>query len=154
MLEQPQQVGRIALLAHANPDARPLRAKAADEGGEEAGADALVDADAKRSGLALCQRGHVRPGGVELRDDRVGVTEQEEAGLGRLHPPRPAGTVEEPLPDDPLEPGDLLADRRLGVAELARRAPERASARDRFQGREMAEFDAQPVISTHDRYEQ
>ena len=123
-------------------DARPLRAKAADEGGEEARADALVDADAKRSGLALCQRGHVGPRGVELRDDSVGVAEQEEAGLGRLDAPRPAGPVEEPLSDDPLELGDLLAHRRLGVPELTRCAPERAGARDRLQGREMAQFDA------------
>ena len=87
------------------------------------------------------------------RDDRVRVAEQEEPGLGRLHAARPAGTVEEPLPDDPLELRDLLADRRLRVAELARRSAERARARDGLQSREMAQIDAQPIISTHDRYE-
>ena len=74
VLEQAEQVGRVALLAHADADARPLRAKAPDEGGEEARADALVDADAERPGLAFGERGHVRAGGVELRDDRVGVS--------------------------------------------------------------------------------
>ena len=138
MLEQAHQVGRRALLAHAHSDARPLRAKAADEGGEEARADALVDADAKRSGCALRECRHVCPCGVELGDDRVGVAEQQEPGLGRLHAPGAAGTVEEPLADDSLELRDLLADRRLGVAELTRRAAERAGARDRFQSREMA----------------
>jgi hypothetical protein len=150
VLEQPQEIFRGALLAHANRDARPLRAKAADEGGEEARADALVDADSKCSGLALRQRSHVGPRGVELRDDSVGVAEQEEPGLGRLDAPRPAGPVEESLPDDPLELGDLLAHRRLGVSELARCAAERAGARDRLQSCEMAQFDSQPLISAHD----
>ena len=126
VLEQPQEVGGGALLPHADADERPLLAEAAHEGGEEAGADALVDADAKRSRRALGERGHVGAGRVEARDDRVGVAEQEEPGLGRLHAPRAAGAVEEPLPDDPLELRDLLADGRLRIAELARRAAEGA----------------------------
>ena len=102
---------------------------------------------------ALGERSHVGTGRVEARDDRVRVAEQQEPGLGRLHAARAAGAVEEPLPDDPLELRDLLADGRLGVAELARSAAEGAGACDRFQGREMAQIDAEPVISTHDRYE-
>ena len=133
MLEQPQEVGGGALLPHADADERPLLAEAADEGGEEAGADALVDADAERSRRALGERGHVGTGRVEARDDRIGVAEQQEPGLGRLHAPRAAGAVEEPLPDDPLELRDLLADGRLRIAELARRAAEGAGACDRFQ---------------------
>ena len=85
MLEQAQEVGGGALLPHAHADERPLVAEAADEGGEEAGADALVDADAERSRRALGERGHVGAGRVEARDDRIGVAEQQEAGLGRLH---------------------------------------------------------------------
>ena len=138
MLEQPQEVGGGALLAHADADLGPLLAEAADERGEEARADALVDADAERSRGALGERGHVGAGRVEARDDRVGVAEQQEAGLGRLDAARAAGPVEEPLPDDPLELRDLLADGRLGVAELARGRAERAGARDRFQSGEMA----------------
>ena len=133
-----QEIGRRALLAHADPDARPLRAEAADEGGEEARADALVDADAERSRGTLGERGHVRPGRVEPRDDRIGVAEQQQAGLGRLDAPRAAGPVEEPLSDDPLELRDLLADGRLRVAELACRRAERAIACDRLECREMA----------------
>ncbi len=49
MLEQPQEVGGGALLAYADADLGPLLAETADERGEEARADALVDADAKRS---------------------------------------------------------------------------------------------------------
>ncbi len=99
------------------------------------------------------ESGHVGAGRVEASDDRVRVAEQEEPGLGRLHAPWPAGTVEEPLPDDPLELRDLLADGRLRIAELARGAAEGAGARDRLQRREMTQIDAQPSISTHDRYE-
>ena len=61
--------------------------------------------------------------------------------------------MEEPLPDDPLELRDLLADGRLGIAELARGAAEGAGARDGFQSREVPQIDAEPSISTHDRYE-
>ncbi len=141
MLEQPQEVLGGALLAHADTHLRPLLAEAADEGGEEARADALVDADAQRPRGALGESGHVGAGGVELGDDPVGVAEQEEPGLGRLDAPGAAGTVEEPLADYAFELGDLLADRRLGIAELTRRAAERAGARDRFQRREVAQFD-------------
>jgi hypothetical protein len=81
------------------------------------------------------------------------VAEQQEASLRRLDLARAAGTMEEPLSDDPLELSDLLADRRLRVPELARCAAERARARDGFQRREMAQLDAQPVISSHDRDE-
>jgi hypothetical protein len=61
--------------------------------------------------------------------------------------------VEEPLSDDPLELRDLLADGRLGVAELPCCAAEGACACDRFQSGEMAQIDSQPLISVHDRYE-
>ena len=75
MLQQAQEIRGRALLAHANPDARPLRAEAPDERGEEAGADALVDPDLERPGGALGESGHVRAGRVESRDDRIGVAE-------------------------------------------------------------------------------
>ena len=142
VLEQPQEVGRGALLPHAHADQGPLLAEAADERGEETRADALVDADAERSRGALGERGHVGTGRVEARDDRIGVAEQEEPGLGRLDAPRAAGPVEELLSDDPLELRDLLADGRLRVAELARGAAERAGAGDRFQSGEMPQIDA------------
>src|SRR6476619_5596322 len=153
VLEQTQEIRRRALFPHAHADERPLLAKAPDEGGKEAGADALVDADTERSRRALGERGHVGTGRVEARDDRIGVAEQEEAGLRGLHAARAAWTVEEPLPDDPLELRDLLADGRLRIAQLARRAAEGAGARDRLQRRQMTQVDAEPLISTHDRYE-
>ena len=93
VLEQPEEVGSGALLPHADADLRPLLAEAPDERGEEARADALVDADAERSRRAFRERGHVRAGRVEARNDRVGVAEQQQPGLGRLNAPRAAGTL-------------------------------------------------------------
>ena len=142
MLEQPQEVGGGALLAHADADLGPLLAEAPHERGEEARADALVDADAQRSRGARGESGHVRAGRVEARDDCIRVAEQQEAGLGRLDAAGAAGPVEEPLPDDPLELRDLLADGRLGVAELTRGRAERARSGDRFQSGEMSQIDA------------
>jgi len=76
VLEQMEKLRRVALLAHADADARPLRAEAADESGEKVRADALEDADAKRSASSFGESGHVRAGRVEPRDDRVCVAEQ------------------------------------------------------------------------------
>ena len=77
------------------------------------------------------------------------MAEQQAAGLGHRDGPRPAGTLDELLADDPLERRDLLADRRLRVAEAARGAAERALLRKRLQRREMAQLDAEPAIGFH-----
>ena len=62
---------------------------------------------------------------------------------------RPAGPLDEPLADDPLERRDLLADRRLRVAESFGGAPERALLGDRPQRGEVAQLDAEPTIRFH-----
>ena len=62
-------------------------------------------------GLARPQGGDVGTGGVEPRDDRLGVTEQQGARLGQRDGPRAAGSLDERLADDLLERRDLLADR-------------------------------------------
>ena len=84
---------------------------------------------------------------------RFGVAEQEQTCLRRLHAPRATWTVEEALPDDALELSDLLAHGRLRVAELARRGAERPRPRNRLQRGEMAQLDAQPIISAHNQLE-
>ena len=53
------------------------------------------------------------------------------------------------LPDQPLEGGDLVADRRLHVAEARRGAPERPFARDRVERDEVAHLDAGPPLACH-----
>jgi len=44
--------------------------------------------------------------------------------------------------DDPLERGDLLADRRLGIAQGRCRLAEGTFPRDRFQSQEVPQFNA------------
>ena len=58
----------------------------------------------------------------------------------------PPGRSNSRAPDVALERGDLLADRRLGVAERERRRAERALLRDRPQRGEVAYLDAEPGI--------
>ena len=153
MLEQAQQVGGVDLFADAHLDARPFLLEAADQAGEDACADALVDPDAQRPGRAFGERGQVGLRGVELRDDRVRVPEEQPARVGQVDGPGAAGPVDEPLPDVALEQRDLLADGGLGVAELAGRPAEGARAADGLQGREMPQFDAEPSITFHNQNE-
>ncbi len=107
----------------------------------------------QRAARALGERGHVRVGRVEVRDDRVGVPQEQLAGGGQGDAARAAGPVDEPLADDALELRDLLADRRLRVAELAGGGAERAVAGDRLERGEMAQLDSQPRITFHNRNE-
>ncbi len=132
---------------HLHLDARPLVAEAPEQRGEDARADALEDADAERAGRSFGQGGHVCLGGIELRDDRVRVPQQEQARLGEGHGTRAAGTDDEPLPDDALEVRDLLAHRRLRVAELARCAAERLRASDGFERGQMAQLEPEESIT-------
>ena len=128
---------------HLHVDARVVLAESPQQGGEDAGADALEDADAQRARRPLRQCSHIRLGGVELRDDRVRVPHEQLAGLGEPHRLRPARPDEQSLADDALELPDLLADRRLRVPELARRTAERLRPPDRLEGGEMADFEAE-----------
>jgi hypothetical protein len=76
------------------------------------------------------------------------VAEHERARLRRADRRAARAPLQQRHPDDPLERGHLLAERRLRVAELGRRARERALADDRVQRREMAQLHAQQPIST------
>ncbi len=112
--------------------------------------DALVDAHAERARLTGAEGVHVCPGRGEARDDRLGVSEQQLSRLGERHLARPPGALDELLADDPLEGRDLLADRRLGVAERDRRAAERRLTRDGLQRDQVAKLDPEPTIRVHD----
>jgi len=79
------------------------------------------------------------------------MTEQERARLRERHCARAAGALDERLADDLLERRDLLAHGGLRVAEALRRAAERALVRDRVERREVAQLDAEPLISLSDR---
>ncbi len=69
------------------------------------------------------------------------MTEHATAGLRHRHPTPAAWTFEQLHVGDSLEDRDLLADRRLGVAEPASRGRERAGLDDRLQGGQMAKLD-------------
>ena len=80
-------------------------------------------------GFARLERAEVGLRGLQARDDRLRVAQQQLAGLGQRDRARAARPLDEPLADDPLERRDLLADRRLRVAEPLRGASERALVR-------------------------
>jgi hypothetical protein len=66
--------------------------------------------------------------------------EEEGPRLGERDRARPARPLDEPLPDRTLERGDLLADRRLRVAQLAGRGDERMRSPDRLERGEMPQL--------------
>ncbi len=115
-------------------DLRPLRRELAQQRRQHARADALVRADPQRPGVAGVERGEVGLRGLEPGGDRVGVPQEQRAGLGQRDGAGPAGAVDQPLADDPLQRGDLLADRRLRVAEAGGGAAEGALLGDRLEG--------------------
>ena len=127
-------------------DSGPVVHEPAHHDGEDAGADRLVGRDPQRTCLAGAQRGHVGARRVEPVDDRLGVSQEELAGLGHRDRPRAAGALDELLAHDALEGGDLLAHGRLGVAELEGGAAERACPGHRFERREVPHLDAEPVV--------
>ena len=105
----------------------------------------------QRPDLARLERVQVCLRGLQPRDDRDGVAQEQLARLGQGDRPRPARPLDELLADDPLERRDLLADRGLGVAEPFGRAPERALRGERLERGEVPQLDPEPIIRFHDR---
>ena len=133
-------------LPQLDDDVRPGGLEPAHHLGKDLRSDALEDPDVERAGLAGRKRGQVCLGRLETRDDRGCVAEQQPAGLGHRDGPRAARALDQLLADDPLERRDLLAHRRLRVAELDRGAPEGAFGLDGIEGGQMAELDSEPVV--------
>ena len=96
-------------------------------------------------------------GGVDAGDDVAGVAEHDLAERCQLDRPGPARAVEQRAADEPFERGDLLADRRLGVAEADGGPTERALGGDGVEGDEVAEFEVAErcmIISVADRHDE
>jgi hypothetical protein len=91
--------------------------------------------------------------GIELRDDRVGVSQEQPAGVGEVDAAWAAGALDELLADDALELGDLLAHGRLRVAKLAGGESERPVPRHGVERHEVAQLEPSPSITFHDQYE-
>jgi hypothetical protein len=128
---------------------RPVARVAREQPRDNPGADALVDPEAQRPRLAVREGAEVGLGGLDPRDDRLRVAEEHLAGLGQLDRARAARAFDEPLADDPFERRDLLADRRLDVAESRGGAPEGALLGDGFERRQVADLDPRYMIGGH-----
>src|SRR5581483_1916330 len=137
-LDAGRELAREVRLAELDLDRGPRPAEALQHLRQDLRADALEGADAERAGLAARERGEVGLRGLEARDDRLRVPQQPPPRLGQRHRPRSARALDEALADDPLERRDLLADRRLGVAELLGGTAEGALAGDRLEGGQVA----------------
>jgi hypothetical protein len=74
------------------------------------------------------------------------VAEQELARLGQRDGAWPAGPVDQRLADDPLEHRDLLADRRLRVAQPPAQRDRTCPPRRSPSGDQVAQFEPEPKI--------
>jgi hypothetical protein len=145
-LDQPQELALVGRLDERDLHVGQRGREAPDDARQDLRADAVVGPHAQLAGAAGRPRGEVGARGRELVDDAPAVTDHDVAGRGERHRARPARALDEPRADDPLEQRDLLADRRLGVAERPRRAAERALAGDGVERGEMPDLDPEPTI--------
>jgi hypothetical protein len=74
---------------------------------------------------------------LEARQNALGVAKEQLPRLGQRDRPRPSGALDQAHVHDPLQRRDLLADRRLRVAELGGSAAERALVGHGLECREM-----------------
>ena len=150
-LDQLEQLALVLRLVEHDLDLRVALGEAAEESRDDLRSDALERPDAKTPGVPGLERAHVRLGGEKSRLNRVCVAQENAAGLGERDRPWASGALDQPEADDALQCGDLLRDRGLRVAEALGRLAERALVCDRLEGDEVAEVEAQPAISIHDR---
>ena len=150
-LDETQQLEVVGGFGQRDVHLRPGREEPGHHFGEDPLPDALEDPDAKGSRLALGECGEIGLRSGHARGDRTCVSEKQLAGLGEGDRLRASRPLDQPVADDPLERGDLLADCRLGVAQRRCRLAEGSFARDRFQSQEVPEFNTKPAISSHNR---
>ena len=143
------EIGRGGL-GRPDPHVRPLGAEPPEQLRQDADPDRLGDPDAEQRLASVGERRDVGLGDLEPPEDRARMHEHDLAGLGQRHRPPAARALDQPLPGDPLERGDLAADRRLHEAELLGRPPERSLAGDSVERRQMPNLDPEPMIGLHD----
>ena len=131
-------------LAQHDLDAGPLRPEGAEEAGEDLGADARQRSDSQLALFARGQRPQVGGGGTDSGEDGPGVAQQHLPGRREPHRAAAAGALEQRRADDAFEGADLLADRRLGVAELFGGRAEGARLGHGHQGQEVPQLQAGP----------
>ncbi len=131
----------VLVLQQADVEVRVLAAEPADDRRQQHVGHALERADVEPAGCSGEEAVDRIAGGVDPGDDVSGVGEHDLAERGQRHRARPTRAVEQRAADDPFEGRDLLADRRLGVAEAGRRPAERALRGDGVEGDEVAELE-------------
>ena len=122
--------------------------EAPQDPGQQTRADALVGADAQRAGGAAGQGVDVGLRRTEPGLNRFGVSEQRLAGHREAERLLAVHTLHHSHADDPLEAGDLLADRRLRVAEPPGRTVERPLVGNRLERGEMPKLEAKPCLGS------
>src|SRR5215213_6307250 len=144
--ERAQELEVVMRLVQLDVHVGEHRDEPLQDGRKQPRADALVRADPQWAGRPARERVDVRLRGAEPRLDRGRVGEQGLARDGEAEGLLAVDALDDAHPDDPLQAGDLLADRRLRVAEAAGGAVERALVGDGLQRCEMAELEPQPGL--------
>ncbi len=121
----------------------------ADERREHRVRDALEGAHPQASDVTGAEPVEVGVDAVEVGEELSCVVEQVGTERGEFNGPRAAGTVEDRVADDPFERRDLLADRRLGVAEPFRGAAEGAFRGDGVQRHQQADVEVPQSAHEH-----
>lgn len=111
--------------------------------------DALEGPDAQHPAPRPAERLDVAARLAEPAQDEAAVPEQHLAGVGQRDLPATRAAPDQAPADDPLERGELLADRRLRVAEPVRGAPERALLGDRLERLQVPHREASPARARH-----
>ena len=98
------------------------------------------------------QCGEIGLGRTHRVGDPTGVSKETFAGVGERDLACSHPAVEESDARGTLECGDLMADRRLRVAEPPPGCRERAGLDDRLERREVANLDAEQIMTVFDLF--
>nr|WP_270071154.1 hypothetical protein [Streptomonospora mangrovi] len=126
----PQQVERLGRLGLPQPDVEAGMAlgQQPDRGGHQGRPGRGERRQPHGARPQVGERGQVVGGGPQPRRDGLGVAQQHRARLGQPHPARHADHQRQA--GLAFEGAQVLADRRLGPAQRAGRAPDGARAGD------------------------
>ena len=141
VLDHVEQVARVLRLVQHDLHVGPLDREAAEQAGEDLGADALHEPDAQLAPVAADDGTDVGLGDAERGQHGLGVLEEHLAGGGEADRPGAAGAIEHRRAGGPLQRGDLLAHRRLGVAEGLGRLAEGAGLGHGDEGLQVADLE-------------
>jgi hypothetical protein len=112
-------------------------------------ADTLERPHPHGSGAALRKALELSVGDPHASEHGLGMAQQQGRRGSEAGRPAAAGAVDQRLADETLERGDLMADRRLGVAELVGGSAEGSGDLDRLERGEVAQLHAHPPVCAH-----